>query len=75
MGSLRESTSDSEADGSATLEGFLEPFVEAVIGGLRGGNNSGKEVLAYYDFAMFERKRTIAVLSPSTYPWRSVSSD
>jgi hypothetical protein len=37
------------------LEGFLEPLVEAVIGGLRGGNNSGKEVLAYYDLSMFER--------------------
>lgn len=50
-----------EVDGSATLEGLFEPFVETVIGGLRGGNNSGKEVLAYYDLAMLERKRTIAV--------------
>ena len=43
------------------MEGLFEPFVEAVIGGLRGGNGSGKEILAYYDLAVLERKRTIAV--------------
>ena len=50
------------------MEGLLEPFVEAVIGGLRGGNDSGKEVLAYYDLTMLERKRTIAVAEGKRKP-------
>ena len=62
------SSSDSEVDGSATLEGLFEPFVEAVIGGLRGGNNSGKEILAYYDLAVLERKPTIAVTEGEREP-------
>ena len=43
------------------MEGFLESLVEAVIGGLRLGDYTRKEVLAYYDLAMLERKRSIAV--------------
>ena len=43
------------------MEGFLESLVEAVIGGLRLGDYTRKEVLAYYDLAVLERKRTIAV--------------
>ena len=62
------SSTDSEADGSATLEGLFEPFVEAVIGGLRGGNDSGKEILAYYDLAVLERKPTIAVTEREREP-------
>ena len=50
------------------MEGFLKPFVEAVIGGLRGGNNSGKEVLSYYDLAVLERKPTIAVTEREREP-------
>ena len=61
VSSFLESSTDSKVDGSATLEGLFEPFVEAVIGRLRGGNGSGKEILAYYDLAVLERKRTIAV--------------
>ena len=44
------------------MEGFLEPFVEAVIGGLRGGNNSGKEVLAYYDLEYANLIRTVRTI-------------
>ena len=43
------------------MESFLEPFVEAVISGLRLGYYTRKEMLAYYDFSLLERKRTIAV--------------
>ena len=44
------------------MEGFLELFVEAVIGGLRGGNNSGKEVLAYYDLEYANLIRTVRTI-------------
>ena len=43
------------------MEGFLESLVEAVIGGLRLGDYTRKEILAYYNLAVLERKRTIAV--------------
>ena len=50
------------------MEGFLEPLVEAVISGLRLGYYPRKEVLAYYDLTMLERKRTIAVAEGKRKP-------
>ena len=68
VGSLVSSSTDSKVDGRASLYGFFEAFVEAVIGRLRGGNDSGKEVLAYYDFLLFERKSSVAVAETTHLP-------